>query len=198
MTTALLASTYFGPIQWYQKLLRYEQCLIDADERWVKQSWRNRCDIATATGKQSLSIPVVHATAQPLREIRISDHGNWQRTHWHALEAAYGESAFFEYYADDLRPFFERPYTWLIDLNTETTAKICELLEIETPQIAREPASCDDFRRVISPKHPLPDAQFQSQPYYQVFAQKTGFLPNLSILDLLMNCGNESVKWLKT
>lgn len=113
MTTVLLGSTYFGPVQWYQKLNRYENCVIEQHDNFIKQTYRNRCVIPTTNGLQSLSIPVTTiADAQisktSMKDIHISDHGNWRHIHWNALCSAYGESPFFEYYQDDIRPFFEK------------------------------------------------------------------------------------------
>lgn len=202
----LLTTTYFGPVQWYQKLYRYRTVWMERHDSFVKQTYRNRCCIATTHGVQSLTIPVEHGANSLLtRDTRISDHGNWRHLHWNAIRSAYGESPFFEFYADDLAPFFERRWTFLTDFNDEICALMCQLLDI-TPHL--QPTTCfltaeecanrhiHDFRDAIRPKHPLPDPSFQPQRYYQVFEGENGFLPNLSILDLLMNCGNESIFFL--
>ncbi|MBQ6227330.1 MAG: WbqC family protein [Prevotella sp.] len=202
----LLSTTYFGPVQWYQKLYRYRTVWMERHDSFVKQTYRNRCCIATTHGVQSLTIPVEHGANSLLtRDTRISDHGNWRHLHWNAIRSAYGESPFFEFYADDLAPFFERRWTFLTDFNNEICALMCQLLDI-TPHL--QPTTCfltaeecanrhiHDFRDAIRPKHPLPDPSFQPQRYYQVFEGENGFLPNLSILDLLMNCGNESIFFL--
>ena len=203
MSTALLSSTYFGPVQWYQKLHRYDVCRLEQYDHYVKQTYRNRCVIAATQGTQVLSIPIEHYDGLkcPTKDIRISDHGNWRHLHWHALLSAYGESPFFEYYADDLQPFFERKWEFLFDFNYEITCKVCELLYVRpTLSLSTSFQSAQgqeaDYRDAIRPKHPLPDAQFQAKPYYQVYRQKHGFLPNLSILDLLFNEGNEAILFL--
>jgi hypothetical protein len=202
MTTALLSSTYFGPVQWYQKLCRYDRVLIEHCDAYQKQTYRNRCLIATTQGVQALTVPVVHGRdAQQDREvIKISDHGNWRHLHWQALQTAYGDSPFFEYYEDDLRPFFTERWELLYDFNEAIRLKMCELLDIH-PVVSHttqyHPSSApNDFRDAIRPKHPLPDAHFEPRPYYQVYQQKHGFLPNLSILDLLFNMGPESIYYL--
>ena len=202
----LLSTTYFGPVQWYQKLYRYRQVWMEQHDSFVKQTYRNRCCIATTHGIQALTIPVTHdATSRLTRDIRISDHGNWRHLHWNAIRSAYGESPFFEFYADDLAPFFERRWEFLVDFNHDITTLMCQLLDIQ-PQIQSTttyltPEDCEsqgihDFRDAIRPKHPLPDPEFLPQQYYQVFGSQHGFLPNLSILDLLMNEGNESIFYL--
>ena len=215
MKTVLLSSAYFGPVQWYQKLHRYDRCLIEQHDNFVKQTYRNRCIIPTTNGIQALSIPVLcpqgsQLSKTPMRDVRISDHGNWRHIHWNALCSAYGESPFFAYYQDDLRPFFERKWTFLFDFNMEIILKMVELLDIR-PKIslttaflsdasmaenATENGLVDDFRDVIRPKHPGLDSDFMARPYYQVYQQKHGFQPNMSILDLLFNEGNEAILWL--
>lgn len=209
--SAILSTTYFGPVQWYQKLNRYNCVLIEQHESFPKQTYRNRCLIATTNGIQALTIPVdkSHLERSPLTSqfVRISDHGNWRHLHWQALQSAYGESPFFEYYEDDLRPFFtESHWEYLMDYNEAICQKMCELLDIHphikrtttyTPSTIHLPLStCIDFREVIRPKHPLPDPDFQPRHYYQVYQQKHGFLSNLSILDLLFNMGPESIFYL--
>ena len=237
---ALLPSTYFGPIQWYQKLNRYDECLIERHESFIRQTYRNRTIIPTTNGPLSLTIPTNHNTSLAMKDIRISDHANWRHVHWNALLSAYGESPFFEYYQDDIRPFFEKKYEFLFDFNMETTQKMIELLDIR-PKISiteeyvlseerrvkseeseerrtksekfdsfanhkvqssnlkvqsKEVQSIVDFRDAIRPKKPLPDAEFAPQRYYQVYEQKYGFQPNMSILDLLFNEGNEAIFYL--
>ena len=218
---ALLSSTYFGPIQWYQKLNRYDECLIERHESFIKQTYRNRMIIPTTNGPLSLTIPTNHDISLSMKDIRISDHANWRHVHWNALLSAYGESPFFEYYQDDIRPFYEKKYEFLFDFNMETTAKMIELLDIR-PKISitdeyvlseeRRVKSIEseerkvkseefntqivDFRDAIRPKKPLPDPEFESKRYYQVYEQKYGFQPNMSILDLLFNEGNEAIFFL--
>ena len=199
MNNVLLSTTYFGPIQWYQKLYRAEHVEIEQWESFQKQTYRNRCLIASANGVQALTVPVEHGDSLLIKDIRLSDHGHWRRLHWNALQSAYGESPFFEYYQDDIRPFFDKRYTFLLDFNEEIRQKMCELLDIQ-PSVALTqayaPTSVIDYRRAISPKHPAPDPDFQPRRYYQVYEQKHGFLANLSILDLLFNQGPESIFFL--
>ena len=199
--TALLSTTYFGPVQWYQKLYRCSGVWIECHEHFIKQTYRNRCVIATTHGPQTLTVPVIHDAAAAIRDIRISDHGNWRHLHWNAIRSAYGDSPFFEFYADDLARFFEKKWEFLFDLNEAIIAKMCVLLDIDpyiwyTTYYEKDADESTDFRNAIRPKSPPPDPTFTAKPYYQVFAQKNGFLENLSIIDLLMNEGNEAVLYL--
>lgn len=180
---------------------RYPRVLIENHDSFIKQTYRNRCVIATANGPLALTVPVERGI-QTVRECRISDHGNWRHQHWNALVSAYGDSPFFEFYADDIRPFFERRWEYLLDFNLEITRKMCGLLDIQ-PNIAltgsyadADTIGADDFRDTIRPKHPLPDDSFRPLRYYQVYERRHGFLPNMSILDLLFNMGNESIFYL--
>ena len=197
-------------MQWYQKLHRAEHVWMEQWESFQKQTYRNRCLIATTQGIQALTIPVDRpSTVNDIKDIRVSDHGNWRHLHWNALQSAYGESPFFDYYQDDIRPFFEQRWDFLLDFNEAIRAKMCELIDIQ-PKVSLTDSWSDishsslhtlhssiiDLREAIRPKHPGADPDFEAKPYYQVYRQKHGFLPNLSILDLLFNMGPESIFYL--
>lgn len=215
---AILSSTYFGPIQWYRKLAHYEKVLIENCDSYQKQTYRNRCLIMTTNGVQTLTVPVNRHKSLPVTgkqfptssgelgsEVVISDHGKWQHLHWNALVAAYSESPFFEFYADDIKPLFDvKAGTPLYRHNLSITLKICELIDIH-PDLSftgkyvhdySEMPGAFDFRTAITPKNPIPDNDLNTTPYYQVFGAKHGFTPNMSILDLLFNMGPESIFYL--
>ena len=206
MSTIQLHTTYFGPVQWYQALNKAEICFIDQHETFQKQTLRNRCVIATANGRQALTVPVKHGTSKLIRDIRISDHGEWRHLHWNALLSAYGHSPFFEYYADDIHPFFEKRWEFLFDFNLEIMHTMCQLLDIEdniTPSDGDPTPGPSQGRGDTPTPSPSPGrgdyaepSTFHFKPYYQVFAAKHGFLENLSILDLLFNMGPEAVFYL--
>ena len=200
----LLSSAYLAPVQWYAKLFQSNGCWMEQHDHFIKQTYRNRCVIATTNGLQALTVPIERFEGAhcAMLNIRISDHGSWRHLHWNALQSAYGESPFFEFYADDIRPFFERQWEFLVDFNMEITQKMCELLDIQPhitltdAYVSAEDVGVTDYRDIIRPKNPLPDDRFQPRRYYQVYEQKHGFQPNLSILDLLFNEGPEAVLYL--
>lgn len=203
-STALLSSAYFPPVQWMQKLHIYNKVYVERNDNFCKQTYRNRCVIATANGVQALTVPIerFEGAKCPMRDIRISDHGEWRHLHWNAIVSAYGESPFFDYYADDLRPFFERKWKYLFDFNMEIVDKLCELLDVR-PNINLTDSyadaallGADDLRDVIRPKHPAADPLFAPRPYYQVYASRHGFQSNMSVLDLLCNEGPEGIFYL--
>lgn len=201
----LLSSAYLAPVQYYTKLLQYDMkgVYIEGCDNYVKQTYRNRCVIADANGVLSLTIPVEKtATGKCLmRDIRISDHGNWRHQHWNALEAAYRHTPFFLYYEDDLRPFYEKKIDFLYDFNMQLTGLMCNLIGLTIqlmPTDSYTIAQVDDWRDTIQPKTDYrTDTSFIPMEYYQVFKQKNGFIPNLSIVDLLFNMGPESIIVLK-
>ena len=202
--------TYFGPISWYSRLLRTENWRIDDTEHYVKQTTRNHCLIATANGVQKLTVPVEKPSrSEPLltREVRLSDHGKWRTEHWNAISTAYGESPFFDYYADDLRPFFERrDWEFLFDYDMAIFEKMLELVGI-----APKGQGVQEFRS--SGVQTIESSTVNSQlstlncqlstlnsqlggTYWQVYQARHGFLPDLSILDLLCCMGPEAILWL--
>ena len=206
MSTLYLSSAYWAPITYYTALYRHGGAIIEQHDSYIKQTYRNRCNIVGAQGVQTLTVPVEKPTSlqMPMRDVRISDHGNWRHLHRSAIASAYGSSPFYEYYAHDINHFYEQRYDFLVDYNCAQIECVCRWLDmsldIERSAQYLRPADSTilDLREAIHPKHPHAEllAPYVTRPYYQVFAGKHGFVPNLSILDLLCNMGNESLLWL--
>ena len=199
----LLSSAYLAPVQYYTKLLHShgDVAYVEAFENYAKQTYRNRCIIADANGPLALTIPTEKTGEGKclMRDIRISNHGNWRHQHWNALEAAYRHTPFFQYYEDDFHPFYEKEIPFLYDFNMQLTQLVCSLIGLDvamkpTDEYVHKTDGMADFRHIITPKTSWEeDASFHPEPYYQVFKEKHGFIPNLSIADLLFNMGPESI-----
>lgn len=193
--SVFLTTAYLAPVEYFVILANAGKVFIEQHEHYIKQSYRSRCRIATANGVMDLSIPVDKSGKEMIRDVRISEHNDWQKHHWRSIESAYNSSPFFEYYSDDLRPFFEKKWVFLWDFNLEIQQKILELLEIDADiafsgEFETNPdESIVDLRYQI---HPKKEPTLKLKNYYQVFEQKFGFIANLSIIDLLFNMGNES------
>ena len=192
---------YLAPVPLYTRLYSADGFIIDGCSPFVKQTFRSRAIIATEGGTQSLNIPVVHDGGRTaMRDVRISEHGNWRRQHWNALVSAYRNSPFFEYYADDFAHFYEERDGFLMDFNLRLHNVVCELLGLDreirvlTTEDALKEATdaAGDLRSIAEPKA-LAELTEMPQRYYQVFAQRNGFIPNLSIVDLLFNMGPEGL-----
>lgn len=203
---AYLSSAYLGPISYYSKLFAYNQLIIEQHDHYSKQTYRNRCLIATAEGIQALTIPTERTGGEKCatKDIHISNHGNWRHVHWNAIVSAYKHSPFFDYYEDEFHPFYEKKYDFLLDYNEALQQVVTKLIDFtpiinySTDYLSSNENKADDFRELIHPKKTLKeDPYFIAHPYYQVFQERHGFLPNLSILDLLFNLGPESLLVLK-
>ncbi|MDR1129498.1 MAG: WbqC family protein [Prevotellaceae bacterium] len=195
-----LSTAYLPNIRYFSKLLHGE-AVIEQHENYLKQTFRNRCEILTAGGIMSLTVPVKHTGSKiPIRDIRIDYADNWQRLHWRTINAAYRSSPFFMYYEDDFLPFFTKREEFLFDFNCKMLDMLIELTGLKTTIKLSDSylQNCDmDFRYLISPKNKTADPDFSPVPYWQVFSSKFGFQPNLSILDLLCNEGNNSYSIIK-
>ena len=184
-------------------------CLVQGNTTWEvwdnyqKQTYRNRCYIATDRGQLMLNIPIQHvggATGRQLyKEVRIDNTYPWQRQHWRSLETAYRAAPFFEYFEADLRPLFQKSFSHLMDLNLATVELLCSLLALPLPQ-ARTVSYQKDAEGAVDARFLVKAKKNDPCPvpvYTQVFQERHGFLPNLSTLDLLFNEGTAALDYLK-
>lgn len=201
----VLPPAYLAPVNYYACLAYYDT-EIEQFSHYERQTYFNRCRIATANGAMDLVVPVEKPSEKtPLRDVRIANSEQWQTNHWRAIESAYFSSPFFEYFRDDLEPFYTQKFTFLLDFDQQIQQKMLELLNlpISVKFTTEFKKNCDrgiiDCRKTLHPKknNVFLQNNFNSLEYYQVFEQKFGFLPNMSIIDLLFNMGNEAQLVLK-
>jgi hypothetical protein len=197
------STAWFPPVLWFAALGSHHQVFIEAHETYPKQSYRNRCYIAAPNGVQALVVPVIKpgGNHSKITEVLVADEIRWRLAHWRSIEAAYNKSPFFIYYRDGLQSALFEEITHLFDLNLHLIRYLLSLLGLAvevklTVEFRKFIPGCLDLRYHLHPK------KKQEYPtgmpvYTQVFEEKYGFVPNLSILDLLFNEGPASVIYLK-
>ena len=207
---SVLTTAYLPPVSYFFAVAHSDRVLIEQHEAYQKQSWRNRCRILSTAGPEDLSIPVVkeERLSRPIRDIRIDYGEPWLQHHVRALEAAYNHSAFYDYYAGDLLPVLQRKPAFLFDLNMSLLEKLLELLDITThvsltEKYVKEYPALFDGRNRIQPKYKGKSLLAEygcEQAYYQVFVNRepgVGFIPDLSVIDLLSAEGPDAGAFLR-
>ncbi len=203
MTTALFHPAYFGSIAQYIHMAQSDAMMFEDCDNYQKQTYRNRMYIYGANGKLLLTIPIKHTGTkerQLYKEVRIENEFRWQLLHWRSLETAYRTSPFFEFYEDEFAPLFEKKKDFLIDFNYECMQTVWDCLQLDIPyskttRFEKDPTGLKDYRSLINAKK----EHISSMPsYIQVFSDKFGFVPNLSILDLLFNEGTNALTYLES
>lgn len=196
----LVSTAYLPPIEFFSVISGAREVIIEREENYLKQTYRNRCYILSANGPQVLSIPVLlgsfHKTA--VKNIKIDYSKRWQQVHLRAMVAAYKSSPYFEYYFDRIEQIISANHSFLLDLNLELIVLMLNILNISSEiaystcfdPIENEP---DDFRYSLTPKKAR---QSECKSYIQVFPSKNGFVPHLSIADLIFNQGPDSNQYL--
>jgi hypothetical protein len=199
----LFATAYFPPGVYLKEALQADEIAIEAFETYTKQTYRNHCTIFGPNGRQTLSIPVIKANGNHTRtkDVLISEHQPWQKIHWRSIETAYNNSPFFLYYQDHFIHFYERKYTFLLDLNLEILHVLLKILRSNSPvtltkNFQKSYLNARDLRSLSTPMQP--GVQINYPHYTQVFESRHSFIPGLSILDIIFNLGPETSFYLQT
>ena len=197
----ILPLTYLGNTGYFT-LLKQGNCIIDIYEHYVKQTYRNRCDILTAAGKVSLTVNVVKSGSmmkRPMCDMRIDYSKRWQHQHWMSILSAYKNSPYFDHFRDLFEPFYNKEFTFLADFNIRLLETVQTVLKMPHPTYSPSYVIPDsrmtDMRNEFNPgQMPLPQTTFHS--YCQVFGDRLPFHPNLSIIDLLFCEGPNAINLL--
>ncbi|MDR0982239.1 MAG: WbqC family protein [Culturomica sp.] len=206
MNQVILNTAYFPPVQFFGKLKKYRNVLIEQWEHYEKQSYRNRCIIMTANGIMQLTVPIRKPDTDNFftKDTEIDYSTNWQKIHFKAIESAYKRSPFYDYYIEDFMPFFTDKEKYLLTLNDKIIKKLVELIGLDveisySKDFIKQSEDYLDLRNVIHPKKSRRIAEDNDsiyKPYYQTFNDRYTFVPNLSVLDLLFNMGPETADYL--
>lgn len=210
-SSLIAPADYLAPIAIYAQYANAETIYVECYENFVKSTYRNRCHIASPNGVLRLSIPLEHGKNQRriMRDVRISYEVDWQKNHWQSLIASYRSSPYFEYYEDDFTPFYHKKFSFLLDFNEELRQLIFRILGWENRaiqytaqyQTSYADTSTLDIRQWLRPnttEETLTEMGITLPEYYQVFSTKTGFLPNMSLVDLLFSQGARQTKSILT
>lgn len=197
---ALFIPTYFSPISQYSEIYKADKIVFEKEDNFQKQSYRNRCYIYNGNGKQLLSVPVKHKETNGRRKTKdalVENNFPWQDQHFKSLQTAYRVSPYFEFFEDDIAPIFHKKYKYLHDLNLDTHLFIADALQIDkgfsvTEEYLAKPLQ-SDFRLLAERKQ---QPKKLVDTYVQMFDEKHGFIPNLSILDLLFMEGPNAISYL--
>ncbi len=196
----LIHPTYFSPIIQYVAIAKNNKILFEVEDNFQKQTYRNRCYIYSANGKQLLNVPIQHSKGfkQKSKDVKIDYKDNWNKQHLKTLKTAYSSSPLFEFYIDDLLPIFENKFEFLIDLNIASHHFIMDALQLEIPycftEIFQQKKTTNDYRNLVIAKG---NTQLNFDRYIQVFEQNFGFISNLSILDLIFMEGPNALNYLE-
>lgn len=191
----ILPTIYFGSLEYFWYLANNKQVIIDVSEKYVKQTFRNRCQIIGPNGLLNLTVPVERPNGQytDTKDVLISNNEDWRKTHWRTLESCYKRSPYFEFYEDELKEIFYSDHKALHQLNKLLTLFFIKKIGIDCLIIDDAKLNNDeylDLRKEFSPKQ---ISKFRNYEYLQTFVEKHGHQFNLSILDLLFNEGPNAI-----
>ena len=188
---------YFSPFIFYLHLSDFKYCIFDQYEHYQKMSFRNRCTLLGGNGPIALSVPLVGGRNQKTRmkDVRILNQENWQGRHWKTIESCYNKSPWLEYYRDELARLYTRKFDYLIEWNFSCFQWAADKMSIKTFCTLSEEYienydmnSCIDWRGKLVPS--TINSEFRDVARYpQVFEDRFGFIPNLSVLDYLFCAG---------
>jgi hypothetical protein len=193
----------FPNIEWWCRMMAADAMHFDIAEHFEKMTYRNRYYIAGANGLLKMSIPISGGREHraPMQETGIDNKSLWQKQHWRTIVSAYNNAPYFEFYKDSLEKLFTDNFERLFDFNLSTVHWLKQQLDLKFEETLLDtyhpkyPEAKGDLRAMKPGRESCNDCDFPI--YYQVFEERTGFLPNLSLLDLLFAEGPFTARWLR-
>ena len=191
----IFPTAYLPSIEYVSLFLKAEDASIELFETYQKQSCRTRTNVMTANGIQTLTIPVIKTNGNHTltKDIEISYKESWQQIHLRCLESAYRKSAYFDYYFPYFEKIYKQKFNTLVELNEFCLKTILKIMKVK-----KDYSYTTDFEKIVDENDyrislSKGTNKIEMKPYYQVFADRHGFIPNLSIVDLLFNEGPNSI-----
>jgi hypothetical protein len=200
----LISTAYLPPVSWMAVAVQQKNVCIEIHETYPKQTFRNRCNIATSAGILSLSVPVIRCNGNHTKTgvIIIDNSRNWQQMHWRSIVTAYSKSPYFFHYRDIFEPIYHKQIDRLIDLNQALLTIIFKTMHINEIEMKYSleydfnPHNID-LRDSFHPKRkPYQIIAYDLPRYIQTFEENHGYIADLSIIDLLFNSGPETLQYL--
>ncbi len=195
----LLSTAYFPPAEYFSLIKNAATVHIEQEENYVKQTYRNRCKILASNGILVLTVPVMKGNLikAPVKDVTIDYSKRWQQVHIRALASSYSRSPYFQFYSEQIEKILLINHKFLLDLNDELLCKCLEIINVDKcveHTYSYKPAGFTDhdFRYGLSSGE---ITDYHCEPYIQVFGEN-GFVPGLSILDMIFNMGPESINYL--
>lgn len=196
MNAAIIEAQVFPPVQFFSKYFVFDQIILDTSERFEKQSYRNRFQVLGANKVLDLIVPVHKGkTRLTTSEVRVSYHHDWKREHLQAIKSAYGKSPFFDHYFPQIEALYQKPQDLLFNWALQSIKWAENAIGLESLAMVGENEHATDLKGIMHPKerYQKPDPSFKATSYFQCFSH-SGFVANLSVLDLIFNEGPNSVE----
>lgn len=204
MNSYLIENQFFAPITTFMSLAQSDTLCLEAHENYQKRGFRNRCIIDSAQGALVLSIPLAKGKneSMPIKEVTISYQTDWKRLHLQSIKSSYGNAPYFEHIYPEVEKLYELSGKFLFDFNLKIWSWVIEFvdLDIKVTETSNYLKQIDD-PKILDARNQLKSNNYTDQktelsPYAQVFEEKHGFFPNLSILDLIFCTGKASLSYL--
>ena len=189
----VLEPTYFPPIS-HWKHISSNNLQWSINSSYNKQTLTNRTYIDSSNGELMLTVPIKHSgknVPRKFSEIKIDNSSNWKKTHYKSIKICYQSSPFFEFYEDDISFFYESDYEYLHHLNFASINLVCNWINLEMPK-ENFNVQEKEFINLIYLSNTKRTRELLEKKYTQTFQVSNGFINDLSILDLIFNCGPDS------